>query len=229
MNESEASWLYDYIDSIAVYVNTYYGDIRSDRLYAIFHQGKYGGGHPGYYYSDIHDNRNVIDCGYHDWTIAEGWVMDGPLHEVAHVVESTVHGKKNSPVFSLWGDSKWSEFFEYGFHAETGNSLYAEKKYNEFMKKTDRYPQRDTYWFRDWFYPLYRDYGGSQIMRNFFDAINFYWPFESRKMNWGEYMHFMNATQMGDFRDLAMKAFGWPPSWDTQYQQALANFPLNQL
>ena len=97
------------------------------------------------------------------------------------------------------------------------------------MKKTDEYPRRDTHWFRDWFYPLYRDYGGSQIMRNFFDVIGFYWTFESREMNWGEYIHFMNTTQMGDLRDLAMKAFGWPPLWETQYQQALVDFPLNQL
>jgi hypothetical protein len=227
MIESEASWLYEFLDKIAIYVKARYGDIRSDRLYAIFHREKYYGGHPGYYYSDMHDYRNVIDCGYDDWAQRDGWVIDGPLHEVAHIVESTVHGKKNSPAFSLWGDSKWSEFFEYGFHRETGNGGYALKKYNEFMEKSDGFPRAGTYWFRDWFYHLYSDYDGSRIMRNFFDAISRYWLFERRDMNWGEFICFMNRAGRIDFRSLAVKAFGWLPKWESQYQRALLDFPIN--
>ena len=227
MKESEASWLYGYIDEIALYIQTHYGDIRSDRLYAIFHRGRYSGGHPGYYYSSMHDYRNVIDCGYDDWTKRDGWVFDAPLHEVAHIVESTVHNKRNSPAFLLWGDSKWSEFFEYGFHNETCNYTYAHKKYREFMAKNDSYPRSSTHWFRDWFYPLYRDYKGSSVMRDFFNLIGYYWNFTHKEMNWGEYLHFMNVVAKRDLRNIIVNAFGWRSLWETQLQKAVSNFHID--
>jgi hypothetical protein len=229
MEESEASWLYDYIDTIALYIQTHYGDIRSDRLYAIFHKGKYRGGHPGYYYSPMHDYRNVIDCGYDDWTRREGWVLDAPLHEVAHIVESTVHGKRNSPAFSLWGDSKWSEFFEYSFHNETGNYTYAHKKHREFMAKIDNYPRPNTHWFRDWFYLLYRDYNGSSAMRDFFTLVGHYWNFTRKEMNWGEYLHFMNAVAKRNLRNLVVNAFGWQSLWETQLHKAVSTFHIDPI
>ncbi|WP_455364946.1 hypothetical protein [[Eubacterium] cellulosolvens] len=226
VDKSEASWLYEFLNDIVVYIETRYGDIGTDRLYAIFHQGRYSGGHVGYYYSSMHDYRNVIDLGCDDWTRRDGWVIDGLLHEVAHIVESTIHGKKNSPAFLLWGDSKWAEFFEYAFHAETGNDRYAQKKFDEFIEKNDGFPRPNTYWFRDWFYPLYRDHGGSQIMKNFFNLVKLFWNYENRDMNWGEYIHFMNKAGETDFRSLAAEAFGWPSSWESQYQQALLDFQI---
>jgi hypothetical protein len=230
MREAESSWLYQYMSTLAQYRKSHYGDIRSDRLCAIFHKGKYGGGHPSYYYDGSHDFRNVIDCGSDNWqapsTSSPSWQFDGPSHEVAHIIESTVHGKHNSPCFGLWNDSKWAEFFQYGFYKDNGMTTYAQAKYDEFMSKSDDYPRPGTQWFRKWFSILYSAYGGSKCMREFYRMIDQYWPYQNKSMNWGELIHFMSAAAGTDLKFPAQAAFGWSSEWEDQYQQAMLVYKL---
>jgi hypothetical protein len=229
MNEIEASWQYSYISQIVDYVKRTYGNIYSDRLYAIYHKGKYYGGHPSYYYDSSHDYRNVIDCGSNDWSQENQWAKDGPSHEISHIVESTVHGKKGSPAFGIWKDSKWAEFFQYDLYLGIGMKSDAQRLYNQFMNTTDNFPRSDTHWFRDWFYPLWQNYGGAKVMKNFFSLISKYWPVDSngytRDMNWGEFVHFMSGAAGKDLRNLASNAFGWPTEWENQFQKARIDFP----
>lgn len=232
MSESEASWLYDYVSKIAKYIRQAYGDIRSDRLYAIFHKNKYYGGHPDFYYSSMHDYRNVIDCGSSDWSepdfnnATKGiWRADIVLHEAAHIVEFTVHGKKNSPAFNIWKDSKWSEFFEYGFHNEVGSKNYANVKFREFMDKSDSFPKPNTQWFKNWFYPLYSNFGGSKVMRDFYQLIEKYYPYENKDMNWGEYLLFTFGACKERLDELVETAFGWSEEWRNLFNEAATRFP----
>jgi hypothetical protein len=71
-------------------------------------------------------------------------------------------------------------------------------------------------------------------MLNFFDLLAKHLPKEpegndkhqryARRMNWGEFIHFMSGAARKDVRPIAKKAFGWPPEWDEQYNRSRAQF-----
>ena len=136
------------------------------RLYYIFHQGKYSGGHPSTYFDASHDYRNVSDSGPGPWTGSSA--IDIPSHEVGHVVEGANNGVHGSPAFPVWGDSKWAEFYQYDIYKAIGREDDAKRLYDKFIAGSDNFPRANTHWFRDWFFPLWRDYGGGQVMARFF-------------------------------------------------------------
>jgi len=58
------TWPNKFIGDVWRYTKQLYGDFgEENNLYAIFHTGKYGGGHPSTYFDGSHDFRNVIDVG----------------------------------------------------------------------------------------------------------------------------------------------------------------------
>ncbi len=58
------AWMVPFVTKAWQYTKKTYGNFGPDpRLFAIFHQGKYNGGHPSTYFDDSHDHRNVSDCG----------------------------------------------------------------------------------------------------------------------------------------------------------------------
>jgi len=80
-----------YLHDVWVYVKRTYGQFGDDQhLYAIFHTGKYGGGHPATYFDEFKSYRNVIDCGSpasNAWESGQGNDLDLTTHEVGHIVE----------------------------------------------------------------------------------------------------------------------------------------------
>ncbi len=156
-------------------------------------------------------------------------------HEVGHIVEGASNGVHESPAFDLWKDSKWIEFFQYDVYVSLGLDQEARRLFRRFSQQTDDFPRPGTHWFRDFFYPLWRDHGRSKVMVNFFQLLAKYYPKEpegdgkhqryTRRMNWGEFIHFMNGAAHKDIKPLAKKAFGWPDEWEDQYQKARGEFP----
>jgi hypothetical protein len=202
-----------------------------NRLFTIFHQGKYGGGHPSTYFDASHDNRNVTDCGPGPWTgNGTGGVLDIPSHEAGHVVESANNGIHGSPAFPIWGDSKWMEFYQYDVYKALGLDADAQRLFTRFTNTTDSFPRAGTRWFRDWFYPLWRDHGGAQVMVRFFKLLSMYFPKNgtsySRDLNMGEFVHFMSGAAGTNLKDQATMAFGWPAASETQFNQARTTFSM---
>jgi hypothetical protein len=202
-----------------------------NRLFTIFHQGKYGGGHPSTYFDADHDNRNVTDCGPGPWTgNGTGGVLDIPSHEAGHVVEGANNGIHGSPAFPIWGDSKWMEFYQYDAYKALGLEADAQRLFNRFTGTTDSFPRAGTRWFRDWFYPLWRDHGGAQVMVRFFKLLSMYFPKNgtsySRDLNMGEFVHFMSGAAGTNLKDQATMAFGWPAQSETQFNQARTTFSM---
>jgi|GEM_PF-552208 Plant Basic Secretory Protein. len=202
------------------------------RLYYLFHEKKYGGGHPSTYFDASHDGRNVSDCGPGPWGLT---ALDMPTHEVGHVVEGANNGIHGSPAFPVWGDSKWIEFYQYDAYKATGMEADAKRVFDKFSATTDNFPRPGTHWFRDWFYPLWRDHGGGPVMARFFALTAKHFPTQpenggknrkySRDMNWGEYLHFMSGAAGTDLRPLALKAFGPSAERDAQFAKARTDFP----
>jgi hypothetical protein len=154
-------------------------------------------------------------------------------HLAANIVESAAHDRSGSPAFALWHDSKWAEFYQYDADVALGRKSLA-----DFHKTTwtadgwiDDFPRAGTHWFRDWFFPLWRDEGGARVMARFFELLAARFPKcgegYARDLNWGEYVHFTSAAAGHDLRPLATTAFGWPAEWDAQYVQARQDFPLD--
>lgn len=224
------TWPFTYLGNVWKYTKSVYGKFGTDeRLYAIFHTNKYSGGHPSTFFDASHDYRNVIDAGPGPWLSGAGNDLDLTTHEVAHIVEGAAKGIHNSPAFPIWGDSKWAEIFNYDVYRGLGRTADAQRWYNMMINGSDNFPRANTYWFRDWFYPIYNNHGGSQVLNNFFVMLAAHFPKNgdqySRNMNFGEFIHFWSGAAGVNLKAQATLAFGWPAEYETQFNQARANFP----
>jgi hypothetical protein len=234
-------WLLPFFSDLWQYAKAGYGpDFGPDpRLYYVFHQGRYGGGHPSGFTDPSHDHHNVSDVGAGPWDRTDR-ACSIPIHEVSHVVEGDNHGVEGSPAFPIWGDSKWAEFFEFDVWTALG-SPFAHRRREEFTRQVDSFPRAGTYWFRDWFWPMWKDAEGPATMVRFFDLLARHFPRRhplhyARSMNWGEYLHFSSAAAGGDLHRRAARAFGVPGPWSTaqvlpgewleQWERARQDFPM---
>jgi hypothetical protein len=232
MDRRAVRWLLPYLDDAWQYVTQTYGHFGPEaRLYSIFHQGRYSGGHPATYFDASHDNRNVTDCGPGPYAEHEQIDFDVVSHEMAHIVEDANNGVHGSPAFELWGDSKWAEFFIHDLYLALGRHRWAALFAGRLDGTTDDYPRSGTHWFRDWWRPLRANTGGGpQVMVRFFQLLAEHFPRGpdrnyARDLNWGEYIHFTSGAAAGDLTDLARSAFGWPARWTAELEEARAAFP----
>lgn len=230
------NWPFTFLKKVWDYSNLTYGKLygSSDRrLYAIFHTGKYSGGHPSYYYDASHDNLNVIDCGSLSgtaWTSGLGNDLDLTTHEIGHIVESTTHGTKGSPAFALWKDSKWMEIYIYDVYKGLKMESDATRWFNLVVNGTENFPAAGTQWFKNWFFPIYDKYGGTPVLTKFFKLLADNFPKNgdgrySRDLNWGEFVHFWSGAAGANLKAQATIAFGWPGDWETQFTKAKSDFP----
>jgi hypothetical protein len=223
-----ATWMLSFISRTWQYTKKVYGDNfgPDPRINQISHQGKYGGGHPSYWYDASHDNKNVSDCGPGPWNERPG-VYDIPSHEIAHVVESTNNGTQRSIGFAVWGDSKWAEIYQYDLYVGLGMTADAERVFTRFTNQMDNFPRPGSRWFRDWYFPMWRDHGKSELLNRFFKLLEMHFPKTGRRyngnLNFGQYVHFMCGAAAFDCHPLAVQAFG--NAWEAEYQSARTQFP----
>ena len=230
VDRTKTAWILPFMTKVWKYTVTHYGQFtdgqRDGRLFALYHQGKYSGGHPSTYFDASHDYRNVSDVG-------PGPFPDGDYgissHEVSHIVEGASRGVHNSPQFGLWGDSKWAEFYQYDLYVGLGLNDEAKKAYDRFTAGSDDFPQANTHWFKDWFYPLWKDHGGVQVMVKYYQLLKDNFPKNgnnySRSMNFGEFVHFMSGAAGTNLKAQATTAFGWPSERDAEFTKAQKDFP----
>jgi hypothetical protein len=232
VRRAEIGWLPGYIGDVWRYTKATYGDAfgPDPRIYSIHHAHRHGGGHAGYYVSPVHDHHNVSDCGLDSWRESEPLAPELPAHEIGHTVESANNGTHGSPAYEIWGDSKWAEFYIYDVYTALGMERHARRVHRQFTGNRDDFPRPGTRWFRDWFFPLWRDCGRAAVMDRFFRLLAGHFPRDpdgtyTRRMNWGEYIHFSSGAAAADLRPFATRAFGWPRLWDEQLDAARARFP----
>lgn len=233
-------WPFTYLDSAWKYTKKIYGKFGTDeRMFAIFHAGRYSGGHPSTFFDDSHDYRNVIDCGSDDlnaWVTGVGNDIDLTTHEIGHIVEGASKGTHNSPAFGLWGDSKWMEIFQYDVYLGVGRTDDATRWFNMMVAADhyDSYPSANSHWFRDFWYPMYTTYGGAKVLNGYFTLLAKYFPTSvldggyheyTRDLNWGEFIHFWSGAAGTNLKALSTKAFGWNATWESEFVQAQTDFP----
>jgi hypothetical protein len=106
----------------------------------------------------------------------------------------------------------------------------AKQVHRRFSGNADDFPQPGTRWFRDWFYPLWHECGQAAVMARFFRLLAEYFPRAedgtyTRRMNWGEYIHFTGGAAGADLSGQAARAFGWPRDRADQLERAREQFP----
>ena len=220
------TWMNSYLTNVWRYTKRTYGDFGDDRLYAVFHTGKYSGGHPSTRFDASHDYRNVIDAGPGPWNNPND--LDLLTHEVSHIVEIGSKGVLGSPAFNIWGDSKWAEIYIYDVYRGLGLKDQETRAYNQFLGASDGFPRAGTFWFRDWFLPIYNGYGQSKVLNEYFSLVSRCFPRNgqnySRQMNWGEFVHFWSGATGVNLKSQATKAFGWTDEWNNQLIKAQSEF-----
>eukprot|EP01136_Pigoraptor_vietnamica_P024418 Opistho-1_new@77448 len=169
------TWPKTYMAEAWNYTKKNYGKFGDDsRLFVIYHAGKYGGGHPGTYLTDGHDFRNVTDCGsngFDAWLTGVDNDIDLSTHEIGHIVEGASKGVKESPAFDIWHDSKWMEIYQYDVYLGLNRTADAQRWYNKMMLVSDNFPRQGTQWFKNWFLPIYTNYGQVKALNGFFYFI----------------------------------------------------------
>jgi hypothetical protein len=241
----DITWPKTYLAQAWNYTKKNYGSFGPDsRLYAIFHSGKYSGGHPSTYMDESHDYHNVIDCGSGDinaWVSGKGNDIDLTTHEIGHIVEGASKGVHNSPAFPIWHDSKWMEIYQYDVYLGLNRNEDAVRWNNMMLQTSDDFPRPGTHWFRDWFLPIYTNYGKTKVLNGFFVTLAKYFPKRTfnngkqtypeytRDMNMGEFIHFWSGAANADLKELAISAFGEKDEqgndWVAQLEQAKKDFP----
>ena len=227
------TWPNTYLADLWKYTKKTYGSFGAEtRLYAIFHTGRYSGGHPSTYFDASHDYHNVIDCGPGPWTNGTENDIDLTTHEVAHIVEGASMNVKESPAFDIWGDSKWAEIFQYDVYKSLERENDRVRWFNKMVNNSDNFPRANTYWFRDWFYPIYSKYNETTVLVNFFKLLARNFPKSgtlgnvyARRMNMGEFVHFWSGAAGVNLKAQANTAFGWTIEWENQLLRAQQDFP----
>ena len=226
MDPNASKWLSPFVSSAWAYSVKTYGYLGPERVYAVFHQGKYSGGHVALFNDASHDFHDVEDAAATDWTQN---YSDLTLALLSFIVEGTgAHTKLGSPAFPLWQNGPWPQFYEYDIYVGLGLNDQAAAAFNKFNQSSFSYPRAGTFWFRDWFYPLWRDHGHAQVMANFYNLLEKYFPASNGTMgdmNWGEYVHFTSGAAHTNLKPLATAAFGWLPEWDQEFLQAETDYP----
>lgn len=232
--DRSVTWPYKTMSAAWGYVKNIYGRFGdSTRLYTVFHQGIYGGGHPSPYFDDSHDYRNTIDCGLGNWEKPAGEQIGMPIHEMGHIVSGASHGVKGSPSDALWGDSKFMEIFNYDVLMHIGYEEEAKKVYEQMQTQYDDFPRAKTQWFKNWFYPIYNDHGKAAVLDKYFALLAANFPQKkiplgheyTRDMNWGEFVHFWSGAAGVNLKEQATQTFGWTDEWEAQFKQAQHDFP----
>jgi hypothetical protein len=228
--DPSVAWTHKFVGDTWRYIKDYYQCTPDLRLYAVFY-GDGGGGTVGYYYSDSFDYNNTI-ITYSDNMAGEGdLIKDVILHEMFHVVETIAFGAdSNSAGYGdypngIWGDSQFAPIFQYDIYRQFGMTRSANQWKNDMAGFNWDKPIPNTYWSRDWFLPIYEQYGEGAVLREFFKLVAEHFP-DDRKLNFGEFIHFFSGAAGANLKELGQNAFGWNETFENEWNAAREEFPM---
>jgi hypothetical protein len=233
MEASDVSWIAPFLSSLWQYTKKTYGQPGDPRLYAVFHSGRYAGGHAASIFDPTHDYRNVIDLG----GVTGLWntpAVDLPAWTAGLLIELASLGIENVPSMGLT-ENKFNSIYAYDALKAIGMGDAADAWLPNLNADVADFPRAGTYWFRDWYYPLWHDHGGGAVFGRYLSLLAQHYSKVPRHdgrgqtyapiMNWGEYIHFMSGAAGTDVKPLATTAFGWSDVREAQYQEAKKDFP----
>ena len=220
-------WLVPFLNKAWTYSLATYGQMGTERIYVVVHQGKYQGGHSSTFIEASHDNRAVIDMGADEWIDGE---YDLPAHLLSFLVDSQgAHTKFGAPMGGDYDNAGFPLIYKYDLYLALGLDSVAADAFSDFNAIKNGNPYDDTFWFRDWFYPVWRDHGHAKLFANYESLLEKYFPAGADHwmpdMNYGQYFHFMSGAAGVDLVPAARQAFVWHPDFDDEVAAAKVDFP----
>ena len=226
LGATDTAWLSSFLGKAWLYNLTTYGALGSERLYVVLHQGKFVDGHIANDHEPSHDYQNVIDVGATTWQAGDYDSVGSLLSEL--VAHTAVLTKRGSPAAEIWGDAGFAQIYKYDLYLGLGMADEASKAFDEFTPIAQTYPYAGSYWFSDFYYPVWRDHGKARVLVDFFILLDRYYGATNQvmpPMNWGEYIHFLSGAAGAEVKTQATYAFGWNNTWEAQFQKAKTDFP----
>jgi hypothetical protein len=226
VNKAMVNWILPFATSMWQYTRKTYGEFGTEgRLYLNFHQGRYTGAHSDLYFNMEHDFRNTVDSGPGPWPSTN---FDIFTFSVGRIVEGGSNGVQGTPTYAVWR-FQTSELYQYDLYLAMGKMADAQRVFDTYTNATQDFPRAGTHWFRDWFYPIWRDHGRIAVMVKYWKLLSQYFPKSAgkyaRDLTLGEMVHFMSGATNVNLKSLATTAFGWPPESEQQFTAARAAFP----
>jgi hypothetical protein len=220
-------WLVPFLDQAWSYSLASYGTLGNERLYVVVHQGKHPGGHSATYDEGSHDHHNVIDMGAAEWPPG---TYDLPAHLMGFIVDTTgAHTKLGSAMDEHYGNEGFPLIYKYDLYVALGLTDVANAAHSYFNTLSNNEPYPGTYWYRDWFYPLWRDHGHVQVFVDYMELLQDQAPVDAGgwldTLNYGQYFHFMSGAAGQDLEPLARQAFEWRADFDEEISSAKEEFP----
>ncbi|WP_335965036.1 discoidin domain-containing protein [Galbibacter sp. PAP.153] len=227
--DREMTWPYAYLSDSWQHILSKYGQFgnESARLYAAIHQDLDSDPYFSTYFNEETSFRSLIDFSVEGIEMSPT-NLDVPTSLLSEIVENSSYETLGSPAHAVWQD-KFSEIFRYDMYTSLELTDDASRIYDTSINSASTFPSPDTYWFRDWFYPLYETYNGTVVFNNFFKVLSQYYKKSGEAydgdMNMGEFVHFFSGATGDDLQPMAENAFGWTDEWEQELLQARTDYP----
>ena len=220
-------WPISFSSSFWGQIKKIYGTFPGDsRLYFIGH-GEESDPFISNAFNEGSDDKSILDASVLNAELSKE-KMDLLVILMSQLVETSVKSVNSSPASAVWQD-KWSEIFTYDLYTTLELEEDAARVKAAYTESSVDYPSADSYWFRDWFLPLYETYEGSAVLNNFFNVLSENYRIDgdsyAGEMTIGEFVHFFSGASGNDLQPMFENAFGWNDEWANQLLQAQAEFP----
>lgn len=221
----DISWPYLFASNVWSQVRSSFTGFNDDILHVVLHK------------DDVNSfavNKYNNEAGVHiiDLTLASEEDntsdRDAIIKEISKIVETSAFGIDRSPASIIWMD-QWEKFFLYNTYIDLGLEEDAQRVLDANLNVASNFPVENTFWIRDWFYPLYQEYGEAVVLNNFFRSLSQHFfiiegAYE-RDLTFGEFVHFWSGAAGEDIQPIAEEAFGWNDDFQQQLIQARTDFP----
>ncbi|UOB18450.1 discoidin domain-containing protein [Abyssalbus ytuae] len=225
----QIEWPYTFISGAWSHVLNTYGNFGDEgsRLYTVIHQNLGSDPYFSTYFDEVSDFESLIDFSL------EGGEMnitnkDKIVFLIEDIAENSIKGVKNAIGKELW-KNQFAKIFVYDLYSSLGMEEDAQRIYNDAIAQEVSYPTAGTFWFRDWFLPLYENNNGPVVFDTFFELLSEKYPLSgnayARDLNMGEMIHFFSGATGEDLQPMAEAAFGWNDEYAELLFQAKAQFP----
>ena len=224
---SAKDWLVSFLDQAWSYSLATYGAMGKERTYVVVRQGRYLGGHSSTYVEGTHDGHATIDMGAASWTEPS---YDLPATLLGWLVDNQgAHTKFGAPMAVEYGSDGFPLVYAYDLYRALAMDGTADQALTTFNGVVSARPRPGTYWFRDWFYWLWKNHGGAPLFARYQALLQQYYPASADHwmpaMTYGEYFHFMNGAAGVDLAPLIKHAFGSQASFDEELAAAKQAYP----
>lgn len=224
------SWSYPMFRQAWAYTKQTYGDFGSPLLSVVQHPVDVDVATPYTRRASEFGYRTVLDVPANWQLNGDYYAKDASIHELGHIVANYNAGIAGSaPASELWGDCAWCDLFQFDVYTAIGDTAAADRVKAQWLATTADTPRANTYWFRDWFYPIWSNYGHSAVMAKYIKSVSAQYPSHDaehiRQMNLGEFVHFWSGAAAVDLKAQATTAFGWTSTTQAQWLKAKQDFP----